>query len=327
MIFACMAGTTVSPEGRLHWTLCSEGLAPSMRSPLTEVLRTVISIGEIFARDEPLLDWTALTSPCPSDNEMVLRNKLWEGFDTIEASIGASTSYIYARHVETQAVLRQMLHGSKALTAFLLGKHEEALNSAILSIHNSPQVDRHILGPWQMFALGFSIQVSIALMHRDLYRMGMEAMRFLGTGHPAASKFLDRLTDQYSHAEAEMARFQLIGSALPLQPLQHPGLLYPGSATGISASLNGGLHGGLNASGLSAGLNTAGLNVGGALRSWAPLDSAPRHNAFEFTTNDSRNGIPTGFVMSSRLAEELQLQQQMATSPAATLSQRPLNLV
>lgn len=220
MLYASMAGVANCTEGRLHWLQCSENLPEQLHSPMTEVLHLLFTIGDIFCRSEPLPDWTMLTTS-PGEAEMMSRQRLYEKCQPIEDTIDTAPHYVFLRQRESQAVLHQIMNGCRALTAYWVGKHDEALTHAVRSIQNAHNVDQDIVLPWQLYANAYAIMVCIVLMQRDYYLLGMEHFLKQSSCLPMGKKMLERLYEMSNHADVEVSRFQLIGS-VPT-PFSSPG--------------------------------------------------------------------------------------------------------
>lgn len=292
MLYSSLTGTSQSAETRLFWTNCSEVLPDHLRSPLTEVLRFITTLGEIYGREDPLLDWIQLTNP-GTDTELAVRTKVYEAMDVAEAAIDTAPQYLYTRQDAAKACLHQMLYGCRALVSLLLGKHDEALSYTLRVVQNMRNVDPNILGIWQVYSNAFAIQVAVALMQRELYRTGMESLRRMAHLYPVGSRIIERLQEQYSHAETDMARYQMIGSAL-LPSSQNPFVFStPAAPQAINPS------------------------AASALASWAsiPTTTSGRFAAYPGlsttqTPTTSLQNSAAGFVMNPFLAEEFQQQQQ-----------------
>lgn len=212
MIYATMAGLTESAGGRLHWTFCTEALPIQHRSPLTEVLHVQMALGCCLSKEDPIPDWATLTGT-PDEAESALRGRLYRSIIAISDSIEHAPQFLYTRHAQAQAVLRQILNGCRALAAFWQGKLEEALEYATRTIHNILSVDRDILGVWVLVANAFAIQIAIVFVNRELFKLGMSYVSEAGLGFPITHRLLTRLSEQFTHAEHESARYQMIGSS------------------------------------------------------------------------------------------------------------------
>lgn len=289
MLYASLGGVANCTEGRLHWLHCSESLPSYLRSPITEVLHMLFTIGDIFCRADPLPDWTMLTATA-GESEMVFRQKLYDKCQAIELEIDTAPHYVYARQREAQAVLHQILVGCRAVTSYWLGKHDEAIHFAITSIHNAPKVDQEIIAPWQLFANAYAIQICIILMQRELYTAGLELFKRQASLLPIGRKLLERLNDMVAHADAEVARFHLIGT-MPALPFGSPNIpSHPSLGNGHVGSASGG--------GLGSG--GAGTSSSSHLPSSSSLPNAPHMGngtistpAFTGTHLNGLHGGPT----------------------------------
>lgn len=236
MIYATMAGLTESTEGRLHWTYCTEALPIQHRSPLTEVLHVQMALGSCISKEDPIPDWDTLTGTAP-ELEAMLRGKLYRSIIAISDSIEHAPQYLYTRHAQAQAVLRQILNGSRALAAFWQGKLEEALEYATRTIHNILNIDRDILGVWALISNAYAVQISIVFVNRELFKLGMSYIAEAGLGFPVTHRILTRLSEQFSHAESEATRYQMIGNSAFAFPLSG---MSPGSASSLGSILSSG---------------------------------------------------------------------------------------
>lgn len=232
MIYATMAGLTESSGGRLHWTFCTEALPIQHRSPLTEVLHVQMALGCCLSKDDPIPDWATLTGS-PEEPESVLRGRLYRSIIAISDSIEHAPQFLYTRHAQAQAVLRQILNGCRALAAFWQGKLEESLEYATRTIHNILTVDRDILGVWVLIANSFAVQIAIVFVNRELFKLGMSYIAEAGLGFPITHRLLTRLSEQFTHAEHESTRYQMIGNstyAFPLSGMSPTGASLLGSS-------------------------------------------------------------------------------------------------
>lgn len=305
MLYATLAGLTENTDGRLHWTFCTEALPTQLRTPLTEVLHVQLALGSVLAKEEPLPDWNTLTGT-PGENEQLLRLKLYRSIVAISESMDRAPQYLYTRHSEAQGVMRQILNGCLALAAFWQGKLEESIEAAHRTIHNILSVDRDILGVWQLFSNAFAVQIAIAFVHRELFKVGMAHIAEAGMGFPITHRILTRLSEQFTHAEQEAARFQLIGNTGYAFP--HPGASGSGFSSGglshpTSPVISGSSHSSSNPSNSGIGLN-----------GMPNLPSAP-HLSFH-----SSVGMGNGMLQSSSPLSS------MPSSPITPLTPLPLHL-
>lgn len=234
MIYATLAGLTESATGRLHWTFCTEALQIQHRSPLTEVLHVQMALGCCLAKEDPIPDWTTLTATA-SEEENVLRGKLYRSIIAISESIEHAPQYLYTRHAEAQAVLRQIMNGARALAAFWQGKLEEALEFATRTIHKILSIDRDILSVWTLVSNAYAVQIAIVFLNRELFKLGMSYIAEAGMGFPVTHRILSRLSEQFTHAEQESSRYQLMGHTASY-PFQLPGLSPSSAPSGLLAS-------------------------------------------------------------------------------------------